>query len=360
MMGVSKTKTWAFLFFIYLLIGCAENSQTPPPKASHGLMDLSSWDFKSDGNINLNGEWEFYLQMFVSPQTFAAGTQPEKTGFFNLPGIWNKYLLNAKPLQGNGYATFRLRVKMPEDRAIKAIRIKNQSSAYTLYINGNVIAKNGSVGKNSQDTIPQYMLQQNPFDNKGKDLDIVLHAANFNHRKGGIWNTIQMGRDDVLRSGYHLQWIFDLSLMGCLFVMGTYYLSLFVLFKEDRSTLYLAVFTLTIALRIWVTGNYYLTQIFPGLPWEPAYKIELWTIIVGPAGLLLFVKSVFIPKEKDYICAALIALMSVFFIVTLVSPAQISSHLVVPCQVTILLIFGYSLFIILRPFFMEIKKRRSC
>ncbi|WP_232420659.1 hypothetical protein [Leptospira vanthielii] len=49
-----------FLFSMFFaLSGCAEVNRNKPI-AKEGKLDLSSWDFTKDGNITLDGEWEFY------------------------------------------------------------------------------------------------------------------------------------------------------------------------------------------------------------------------------------------------------------------------------------------------------------
>ena len=335
------------LFFILTLLGCTEQHKNAP-LAERGILDLSTWDLKIDGSINLNGDWEFYWQKLLMPKDFSLGASTLPVKFANIPGSWNNTIVDGNTLLGDGYATYRLTVKTPQTQLVKAIRIKNQSSAYVLYINGKEIARNGVVGSSKNSVVPQYRLQQNSFYDNNPTLEIILHVANFNHRKGGVWNPIQLGHADTLRAAQSLQWIFDLTLFGCLFIMGSYYLSLYILYRKDRSPLYLAIFTLFIAIRILVTGNYYITQIFPNIPWEPAYKVELLTIILGPLGLLLFITSIFKSRQKDLFRLFLIVIMATLTVITIATPAKISSQTVIPCQMAILLLFGYCLYILIR------------
>ncbi len=334
-----------------IFAGTANSAGNSSPKAQNGLLDLSGWDFQRDGNINLNGEWEWYWQQLLDPSDFSVVPPPQPTGLATLPGAWNGKEVDGQTLTGNGFSTYRLTTLVPRDGRIKAISIKNQSSAYVLYINGQIVARNGEVGTERDTVTPRYRLEQKPFHDNSGSLEIILQVANFNHRKGGIWNPIKLGNADTLRSELNLQWIFDLSLFGCLMVMGIYYISLYVLYQDDRSPLYLAIFTLFIAARILVTGNYYLTQIFPHIPWEPAYKFEFGTIIVGPAGLLLFVVSVFGKKKRDMPASILLGCMAIIGCITLITPARIASWLVVPCQLFILGIFVYILYVLVRALF---------
>ncbi len=345
-----------FVLLVCILSGCSDHQKISPPRAQEGVLDLSSWDFKKEGTISLSGEWQFYWRQLLTPEDFVSSNHPESTGYSRLPGSWNNQIIDGRLLSGDGFATYRLQALVPQDENVKAVRIKNQSSAYVLYINGKIVAQNGVVGKNREAVVPQYRLEQNTFYDNTGTLDVIIQVANFNHRKGGIWNPIQLGDAETLQASQNLQWIFDLILLGCLLIMGTYYLSLYLLFTKDKSPLYLAIFTLFFAIRIMVTGNYYITQIIPVVPWEMAYKLELSTIIVGPAGLLLFVTSIFKRKKRDWIQLLLLLLMVILGIITLFWPARISSHIVPHCQKVILLIFGYSLYILIRELIRGDKK----
>jgi 7TM protein involved in diverse intracellular signaling len=225
-----------------------------PPQAVNGVLDLSSWDFTRDGTIELDGEWEFYWRHLLYPADFSSGKLPQRTAFFNIPGSWNGYVVDGKALGGNGFATFRLKVKLPPGDDIKAVRIRNFSSAYTLWINGKITAQNGVVGKSRKTMTPRYILQESVFAPDSRDLDLVLQVSNFNHRKGGAWNPISLGTEAQIKSQHNLQEIIELLLFGSLLMMGLYHISLYLLRRDDVSPLYFAAFTLLFALRSWLRG----------------------------------------------------------------------------------------------------------
>ncbi len=69
MIYIKKNHIILFLKFITLvlcliLFHCAPSDKKPLPKAVKGILDLREWDFEKDGNINLDGEWEFYWKEF--------------------------------------------------------------------------------------------------------------------------------------------------------------------------------------------------------------------------------------------------------------------------------------------------------
>jgi hypothetical protein len=87
-----------------------------PPKAVKGVLDLTDWDFKRDGPVNLSGQYEFYWKQHLKPMDFSKATPPKKTGFIKVPGYWNSYKLEGKNLPGNGYATYRLKILLNDPK----------------------------------------------------------------------------------------------------------------------------------------------------------------------------------------------------------------------------------------------------
>ncbi len=57
-----------FFFFALCIFSCTKPKQAP--KAENGVIDLTEWDFEKDGNIKLDGEWEFYWKEIYSHENF--------------------------------------------------------------------------------------------------------------------------------------------------------------------------------------------------------------------------------------------------------------------------------------------------
>lgn len=51
------------------------------PKAVKGVLDLRDWDFKSEGPVDLSGQWEFYWKQQLYPQDFTSKTAIRKPAF---------------------------------------------------------------------------------------------------------------------------------------------------------------------------------------------------------------------------------------------------------------------------------------
>jgi hypothetical protein len=89
---IKKTHMILFLKFITLvlcsiLIHCAPSDNKPIPKAVKGVLDLRDWDFEKDGNVNLDGEWEFYWKELPVGENLEL--PEEKRDYLGVPRPWN-------------------------------------------------------------------------------------------------------------------------------------------------------------------------------------------------------------------------------------------------------------------------------
>ncbi|HNN81608.1 MAG TPA: histidine kinase, partial [Leptospiraceae bacterium] len=113
---------WLFLiFFIFFQCKPALIS----PIAKEGFLDLSNWNFERDGKLKLDGEWEFYWEHLYNSEEIHS--IQEKPVFFPFPSVWNEFKYKDKTLSAKGYATFRLKLKLPANCPPLALRTREQS-----------------------------------------------------------------------------------------------------------------------------------------------------------------------------------------------------------------------------------------
>jgi hypothetical protein len=127
-----------------------------PPTAVKGVLDLTDWDFKRDGPVNLSGQYEFYWQQQLKPMDFSAATPPKITGFIKVPGYWNSYELEGKNLPGNGYATYRLKILINNPKETFALKFLSMGTAFNAYLNEKKICSVGTAEKDRETTTPRY------------------------------------------------------------------------------------------------------------------------------------------------------------------------------------------------------------
>lgn len=129
---------WSFLDVT--LAGCRPLSGIDS-RVEEGVMDLSYRDLQKEGNIKLDGNWEFYWDQLIQPGSFF---QLDKylTGYYPLPLYWTKYTdLN---LPAKGFATYRIRINVDETYKSLSIKTPEIYTEYRLWINGEIIDSYGS------------------------------------------------------------------------------------------------------------------------------------------------------------------------------------------------------------------------
>ena len=267
---------WALLISSLVVVSACRNdrAQRIIPEAVKGILDLTDWDFKKDGPVKLKGEWEFYWQQHLSPDELSKPTAPQKTDFMQVPEYWNNYEIDGIKLPGEGYATYRLTVITDQQKKPLALRLMEISTAYTLFVNGKNLTSAGVAGTGRDATTPKWYRQVVDFEPYTDYLEIVLHVSNFHHRKGGMWEVLELGREKDIRQFQEKRLGFDLFLFGSIVIMGLYHLGLFVVRRKDRSPLYFSIICFLIALRLFTTGERFLIRLLPDINWEILTKLE--------------------------------------------------------------------------------------
>jgi PAS domain S-box-containing protein len=319
------------------------------PKAVKGVLDLSDWNFKIDGPVDLSGEWEFYWQQHLMPQDFALKNADQKTGFIEVPGYWKGYELDGKKLPGYGYATYRLNIVLNKQQELLALRTVEISNAYIIFVNGQRVGSLGQTGKNRATTVPRQYHQIFDFAHETNQMELIFQVSNFHHRRGGIWEVIQLGREKDMRKAQERRLGFDLFLVGSILLMALYHLSLFIFRKTDRAPLFFSIFCFLMVLRSVTTGGRYLMFTFPDLSWELMIKLEYLSIYLAVPAFAMFMQSIF-PKFSEKFLLILKALAIAFSCAVVFAPARIFSHTLNIYEIITLIGLLYALYVVFVSF----------
>ncbi|MCP4134814.1 MAG: hypothetical protein GY754_27820 [bacterium] len=241
------------LFVFPLLVSCGSmfSPGIKPPEVDKGVLDLSNWDFKNNGPVELKGEWEFYWEKLLNAENFQQENFPEKTGYISLPGLWNGYKIDGKPISGHGYCTYRLIIKLKNSPQLLGIKMPTCGTSYSLLVNGELLAQNGKVGTNRDTSEPQSLPQTVEFLSKEENIEILLQVSNFRYFEGGAWDIIEFGSVDHIQRKRDIKVALNLFLFGSLIIMSLYHFGLFKLRRKDPSVLYFGIICFMMGLRGW-------------------------------------------------------------------------------------------------------------
>jgi PAS domain S-box-containing protein len=304
--------------------GCSRTGH-PAPRAIRGAIDLRSWDFASNGPADLIGEWELYWQRHLLPEDFSQSPPPSPSGYIQVPGFWNEHRLDGSPLPGTGYATYRLAILLKPTDAPLALKIEEISTAYALYIDRKPAASAGRPGATPETTVPRQFPAIAAFQPESGQVDILLHVSNFHHRRGGPWDLITLGPERQIRWLDGMQRGFDFFILGAIFSMAVYHLSLFAVRQKFRPTLYFGIVCLLVALRLLTTDERHLLQFAPDIGWALLIRLEYLSYYLAVPAFAFFLKSLFPQLPRNLLRAVLVIGLG-FSAVVLAAPPGVFTH----------------------------------
>lgn len=280
----------AFMLMLTFSGGCSKGGSQSHLKAEEGILDLARWH-SEEGVISLDGEWEFYWNQLLEPREIKSPNS-RRDGYINLPSSWNKFKIGDKELFGDGYATYRLLLKTEESGRL-AIKIPRVFASYNLWVNEELIATAGTVGKSRETMTPQYLPQVALLELQQGENEIVMQVANFYHRSGGILESLIMGDEKLIFELRYKSIAYELLLFGGLMIIGAYHLALYFFRKQNTPPLYFGLFCLLVGLRTLLVGERFIIYLFPGFNWEVAHKIQTLTFYLGLTVIFMFFKSIY-------------------------------------------------------------------
>lgn len=320
-----------FLAFpLFILISACSGDHKPPPRAVNGVMDLTNWDFTKDGNVNLDGEWEFYYGSFLHSGDF--DTLHEKH-YIRVPKKWKFYNWKGSVLGGTGYATYRLSLLLPHEKNQMALIVHSVGTAFKLFINDTLKGFAGEPGTSALHSTPHYSPQFVVFSQRYDTARLVFWVSNFDYRKGGIWSRPVLGDEQSLTIQVDRNRMIIWFTSGIWLMVGFVNICFLFYRPKEKAIIFIALWALAGFVRILAADEKVLFTIFTNIPFELQVKMEL----VSLYGLLVFYPMFMyylFPEEIPKLYRNTIIIIGVFFIGTgILTPAVINSNLVTPFQI---------------------------
>lgn len=336
---------FVFICFLSLAIcGCSwEDSSNPTPKVVKGVLDLSRWNFDKTPLIALDGEWEFSAGLV--PPTSRLPEVP--TDYIQVPDSWNKFIIQNRPHGGEGTGTYRLKILFARPISNLALQIGDVSTAFRLYVNGNLVHENGKVGSTKAEMLPSYKHPIILLPEGKTELDLLLQVSNFYHITGGIRKSAFLGTSlevfEAKKWEASLGWV----VFGSTFLMGIYHLILFALRRVDKSAIWFGLFCIDVSLRGFFTGSVFVYETFPDVYWVLIHKLDLLTTVIALPLFSEFLRYVFPLEFHKYSDKAFLAIGVIFSAIVVVFPSTIYMNLIRGFQVLLVISIVYFLFIMI-------------
>lgn len=222
-----------------LLSSCAPRN---PPRAVDGVLDLRNRDL-TDRDVDLGGQWQYFPERLFQPGDPNLGDSSSRR-FAVLPASWDA--LGGVSGRRPGYATFRL-VVLVDSNAIEEIGIDcpaEQSSAYTLWIDGAIAMRRGVVGASADKEVQESRHGLTTARVRGSRLEIVLETSNHSLDYSGKILRFRLGERRMMERS-HARWLLlYMGCMGILLIFAVQYLGFLAVVMRERSYLLFGAFSL--------------------------------------------------------------------------------------------------------------------
>lgn len=327
--SLSKFFSFSLLLLTLLLLTACQPQANQKQMAKKGQMDLRQWEFANQGSIQLLGQWYFHWQEFLVEQERIVS--PKQAHFIDLPSDWKGYELDGQPLGSQGYATYQLKLLLPEKRPEMAINIPTAATAMALYVDDLLIYKAGEVGSRETEMQAAYAPDFALIPTTGDTLDLKLQVSNFHYYKGGAWSPLVLGSVSTIRRSWLLEVGMEFFLAGCIFMMALYHLGFYFFRREESGHLIFALACLLIAVRVLCTGQYLIRYLLP-LDWSWMVRMEVLSFYLFVPSFLTFVWYLF-PKVIPKWIVKLVWLKGIAIaIFVFVTPPLVFSYTLIPYQ----------------------------
>ncbi|EAY25797.1 PP2C family protein-serine/threonine phosphatase [Microscilla marina] len=293
----------SYLLFsgVILLVGCT-TKQPKAPAISKGTLDLSTWSFDHNHFVTLDGQWFFYWKKLLSPQDIGKRQLPPYT-LVDVPNSWTNYQVNQVKLPPHGYATYCLRIKLPNTNKPLGIFIPKIWSASKVWLNDSLVYTSGKVGRQYKSYESQILEQLVEFSAPSQEVHLVVQVANHDMFIGGLIQSFRLGIYSEILESNSLAYSWTLMWLGVLLVMGVYHFVLFFFRQKNKSTLYFGIICLFIGLRLIVFGEHYIYEYLKEhsgwLTFAIQSKAYYITTFFLPPVALLYVRSLY-PEEVRF------------------------------------------------------------
>ncbi|MBD8007403.1 hybrid sensor histidine kinase/response regulator [Bacillus norwichensis] len=301
--------------------------QTPgQPAVKNGVLDLRNGQFEESDTFSLDGDWLFYPNTFLSPDT-----TNEKHQFIMVPESWGSFLPDRTPL---GFGTYQLRILLPEKKKqLYSFYFKEVATSAEVYVNGDLIHKAGQPREFKQNYTGYLQPFMTTFQSDNQELILLIHVANFElSHTGGITKSIKFGTDSAIHKEVRSTMILQTIVASILLLHVVYaFFLLFINKFKQKEVIYLACLLFFAALSILVDDDKILFNLF-------SVNVE-WSVKLAPISfifilffMLRFNQYYFSSKHRIY--HILYILYGILLIACIFTPLKYFPYVFL-CQISI-------------------------
>ncbi|MFD1631686.1 ATP-binding protein [Pseudopedobacter beijingensis] len=338
---LKKLGPWFLILFFCCSFTSAFSYNDSEVYAQKGILDLRKEDFSN--NLKIKGQWLFYWNKLVdSVDSFPSG------GYLvDFPLRWTSFKIKDRTFPSFGYATYMVRLLLPNDSAAYTILVPPTYSSYKLFINNHLVAKSGEVTRSPAGFVPHFQTKLVDLTSTKDTLLLTLQVANYTHSKGGTMDPLLIGLTDHIELKKSRNDAILLTLTGCLIMGGLFFLALFLVGRRDHAILFFALFSILYSYRIIGTESYPLHSLFPDLSWFLAIRLEYLSLFLSIGLFTLYNRFLFPLDVNKYIVRTVVAVCISFSLASVFLSPFIFTQLITPFLIVSVFCLTYTPYVYL-------------
>ncbi|MCQ6563042.1 ATP-binding protein [Paenibacillus mendelii] len=254
--------------------------------SSPGVIDLRGCQNRDQGVWKLDGQWEFYWQELLVPGDFESpdGGSASAIRYMEVPSQWPMFV-QREGVGRLGYATYRVRLLLPEKRHDYSLKVTNIRSSSRLFVDGKLLGSSGSPGNSAASTEAGNNPYQVSFSGDGGEAELVIQTANYTYWSSGISESIYLGDPVDINGLTKRNETYDIAIMSSMAIMALYFLGQGLQRNPNRAFLYLALLCAAGAVYLATHSEKLLYDYIPSLSYEWFTRIQGVSTVAGQLAL---------------------------------------------------------------------------
>lgn len=233
-------------------------------------------------------QWEFFEKQLLAPEQakLAYGTGDQ----ISFPHNFSEHYGSPEM-----YGTYVAKLKLPKNANNEniAIYIPFEYGSYKLYIDDQLLAKNGEIGMTKEQQVPESAPKIGQIHNNSEEVYVTLQLSNFYSIRGGFSVPLYIGPFSKLVNEHNSAIIFHFFINGIIFIASIFSTLVGCFNRRDKRMILFAMFCFVISVRaVFARPFLYSITVF-NISWEIGVKIEaICSVLAFSIALTLLAKFI--------------------------------------------------------------------
>lgn len=208
-----------------------------------GVADISETIYSPEDSVVLSGQWEFYKNQLLTPESDFSKTNPV---FIDVPGKWS-----SNNLPSYGFGTYRVKITGNHNLMFPhTFKFSEINSAYKIWIDNKLYALNGTIGSNPQLEKPSIVKNIFSCDIEKEEFYIIIQVSNFTLPEGGIIAAPIMGGHKAIQKSEIISNTIYIVLISCFILIFLIHIINYFMLSCEKYLLFFSLFSFFVAIRM--------------------------------------------------------------------------------------------------------------